>query len=82
MIDNDQNYYLLLVNVMLHNFRIQESIFPLLQQLFPNILSDTGFAIGLYSLASSLTAGIRGSVMDRWGQKWTLRILVPASTPS
>jgi len=37
-----------------------------------------GFAIGLYSLASSLTAGIRGSVMDRWGQKWTLRILVPA----
>jgi MFS family permease len=37
-----------------------------------------GFAIGLYSLASSLTAGVRGSVMDRWGQKWTLRILVPA----
>jgi MFS family permease len=37
-----------------------------------------GFAIGLYSLASSLTAGIRGSVMDRWGQKWTLRTLVPA----
>jgi len=37
-----------------------------------------GFAIGLYSLASSLTAGIRGSVMDRSGQKWTLRILVPA----
>ena len=37
-----------------------------------------GFAIGLYSLAGSLTAGIRGSVMDRWGQKWTLRILVPA----
>jgi MFS family permease len=37
-----------------------------------------GFAIGLNSLAGSLTAGIRGSVMDRWGQKWTLRLLVPA----
>jgi hypothetical protein len=39
-----------------------------------------GFAIGLNSLAGSLTAGIRGSVMDRWGQKWPLRILVPAYT--
>jgi MFS family permease len=37
-----------------------------------------GFAIGLNSLAGSLTAGIRGSVMDRWGQKWTLRLLVPS----
>jgi MFS family permease len=37
-----------------------------------------GFAIGLNSLAGSLTAGIRGSVMDRWGQKWIIRILVPA----
>lgn len=37
-----------------------------------------GFAIGLNSLAGSLTAGIRGSVMDRWGQKWAIRILVPA----
>jgi MFS family permease len=37
-----------------------------------------GFAIGLNSLAGSLTAGIRGSVMDKWGQKWPLRILVPA----
>ena len=36
-----------------------------------------GFAIGLNSLAGSLTAGIRGSVMDRWGQKWPIRILVP-----
>ena len=36
-----------------------------------------GFAIGLNSLAGALTAGIRGSVMDRWGQKWPLRILVP-----
>jgi len=37
-----------------------------------------GLAIGLNSLAGSLTAGIRGSVMDKWGQKWPLRILVPA----
>ena len=37
-----------------------------------------GFAIGLNSLAGAATAGIRGSVMDRWGQKWPLRILVPA----
>ena len=39
-----------------------------------------GLAIGLNSLAGALTAGIRGSVMDRWGQKWPLRILVPAYT--
>ena len=37
-----------------------------------------GFAIGLNSLAGSLTAGLRGSVMDKWGQKWVIRILVPA----
>jgi MFS family permease len=39
-----------------------------------------GFAIGLNSLAVAVTAGIRGSVMDRWGQKWPLRILVPGYT--
>ena len=39
-----------------------------------------GFAIGLNSLAGAVTAGIRGSVMDRWGQKWPLRILVPGYT--
>ena len=37
-----------------------------------------GFAIGLNSLAGSLTAGLRGSVMDRFGQKWPIRILVPS----
>lgn len=37
-----------------------------------------GFAIGLNSLAGAATAGIRGAVMDRWGQKWPLRILVPS----
>ncbi len=36
-----------------------------------------GFAIGLNSLAGAATAGIRGSIMDRFGQKWPLRILVP-----
>ena len=39
-----------------------------------------GFAIGLNSLAGAVTAGIRGSVMDRWGQKWPLRILAPGYT--
>lgn len=39
-----------------------------------------GFAIGLASFATASTAGIRGSIMDRWGQKWPLRILVPSYT--
>ena len=41
-------------------------------------IAVAGLAIGLNSLAGSATAGIRGSVMDRWGQKWPLRILVPS----
>ena len=41
-------------------------------------VAAAGLAIGLNSLAGSLSAGIRGSVMDRWGQKWPLRILVPS----
>jgi MFS family permease len=36
-----------------------------------------GLAIGLNSLTGSLTAGLRGSVMDKFGQKWPIRILVP-----
>ena len=36
-----------------------------------------GLAIGINSLAGSFTAGIRGSIMDKWGQKWPLRIFVP-----
>jgi MFS family permease len=40
-------------------------------------IAIAGFAIGLNSLAGSMTAGIRGSVMDRFGQKWPIRILVP-----
>ena len=37
-----------------------------------------GLVIGLNSLASSVTAGFRGSLIDKFGQKWPLRILVPA----
>jgi len=40
-------------------------------------VAAAGFAIGLNSLAGSLTAGLRGSVMDKFGQKWPIRILVP-----
>jgi len=36
-----------------------------------------GLALGLNALAGSLTAGIRGSAIDKWGQKWPIRILVP-----
>ena len=36
-----------------------------------------GLVIGANSLAGSFTAGIRGSVIDKYGQKWPLRILVP-----
>jgi MFS family permease len=40
-------------------------------------IAVAGFAIGLNAAAGSFTAGIRGSVMDRYGMKWPLRILVP-----
>lgn len=40
-------------------------------------IAIAGFAIGLNSLAGAATAGLRGSVMDRFGQKWPIRILVP-----
>lgn len=43
-----------------------------------NSVAVAGLAIGLNSIAGSLTAGIRGSVMDRYGQKWPLGILVPS----
>jgi MFS family permease len=36
-----------------------------------------GLAIGINSLAGAATAGLRGSLMDRFGQKWPLRIFVP-----
>ena len=36
-----------------------------------------GLALGLNGLAGSLTAGLRGNVIDKYGQKWPIRILVP-----
>ena len=36
-----------------------------------------GIALGLTTLANSVTAGFRGSLLDKWGQKWPLRIFVP-----
>jgi MFS family permease len=36
-----------------------------------------GLAIGINSLSGAATAGMRGSLMDRFGQKWPLRIFVP-----
>ena len=41
-------------------------------------ISFAGLAIGLNAAAGSLTAGIRGSIMDKYGQTWPLRIMVPA----
>lgn len=43
-----------------------------------NSVAFAGLAIGLNSIAGSLTAGIRGSIMDRFGQKWPFGILVPS----
>ncbi|HUW87927.1 MAG TPA: MFS transporter [Candidatus Paceibacterota bacterium] len=43
-----------------------------------NSIPLAGLAIGLNSLAGAVTAGVRGSVMDTYGQKWPLRIQVPA----
>jgi predicted MFS family arabinose efflux permease len=43
-----------------------------------NSIPLAGLAIGLESLSGSLTAGIRGSVIDKYGQKWPIRIFVPA----
>lgn len=37
-----------------------------------------GVALGFNTFANSITAGLRGSVLDRWGQKWPIRILVPS----
>ena len=36
-----------------------------------------GLALGLNSFAGSITAGIRGNAIDKWGQKWPIRILIP-----
>jgi len=52
------------------------SIFFKAQQSTHSI-AIAGFAIGLNSIAGSLTAGARGAFIDRYGQKWPLRLLVP-----
>ncbi|MEI8065813.1 MAG: MFS transporter [Actinomycetes bacterium] len=41
-------------------------------------ISAAGLAVGLEGMSSALTAGVRGSIMDRWGLKWPLRTFVPA----
>lgn len=40
-------------------------------------ISFAGLAIGLNAAAGSLTAGIRGSIIDKYGQTWPLRVMVP-----
>jgi predicted MFS family arabinose efflux permease len=43
-----------------------------------NSIPLAGLAIGLNSLSGSFTSGVRGSIIDRYGQKWPIRIFVPA----
>jgi MFS family permease len=43
-------------------------------------IAFAGLAIGVTSVAGSASAGIRSSAIDRFGQKWPLRILVPGYT--
>jgi hypothetical protein len=37
-----------------------------------------GIATGVETIASSLTAGFRGNLIDKWGQTKPLRIFVPS----
>jgi len=43
-----------------------------------NSVAFAGLAIGLNSIAGSLTAGFRGYLIDKYGQSWPLRIFVPS----
>lgn len=45
-----------------------------------NSLAAAGAAVGAFGLTSSITAGWRGSLVDRFGQTKPLRIFVPAYT--
>ena len=38
----------------------------------------SGLALGINAVAGSLTTGIRSNLLERWGLKWPLRIIVPA----
>jgi len=52
------------------------SIFFKAQQTTGSV-AIAGLAIGINSVAGAATAGLRGTLMDRFGQKWPLRIFVP-----
>lgn len=41
-----------------------------------NSIAVAGLALGLNSIAGALTAGVRGMLMDRFGQSWPILILV------
>ncbi len=45
-----------------------------------NSVAIAGLAVGLNGAAGAATAGIRGTVIDRYGMKWPLRIQVPGYT--
>jgi MFS family permease len=45
-------------------------------------LSSAGLVIGAQTLVSSMTAGVRGHAIDRWGQTRPLLVLVPLYTIS
>ncbi len=47
-----------------------------------NSLSSAGFVIGAQTLVSSMTAGLRGHAIDRFGQTRPLLVLVPLYTIS
>jgi MFS family permease len=46
-------------------------------QQLADSLAVAGYAVGAYSLLSSLTAALRGHAIDRWGQTLPLLVLVP-----
>jgi MFS family permease len=52
------------------------SIFFKAQQTTGSV-AIAGLAIGINSVAGAATGGLRGTLMDRFGQKWPLRIFVP-----
>jgi len=43
-----------------------------------NSITKAGLTIGINGLCGAVSAGVRGSLMDRYGQTWLLYILVPS----
>ena len=43
-------------------------------------LTRAGLTIGINGICGAVSAGVRGSLMDRYGQTWLLYILVPSYT--